>query len=121
MQKLINLLLNCFYGENICEDVTEDCSCKSGLWLSTEYDLNVLDYLSLPVGEFIVELKQDEGLECETDSKSTMPANLDSFVLSKSNGICNNFLHEISGCKTNYIFHTDTNNLYIEKTLDCFG
>ena len=38
---------------------------------------NIGNYL--PISEFIVRLKQDGGLECETNIKNTMPAHLGSF------------------------------------------
>ena len=42
-QKLVKLLTNSSYGENFRQDITEEYECKSGFWLSTEYDEIVLD------------------------------------------------------------------------------
>ena len=63
--------------------------------MSTEYDEKVLDYWWLAIGEYLVKLKQDDGLECESELKSTMPARSGSFILSNSKRIMNNFIREI--------------------------
>ena len=49
-----------------------------------EYDENVLDYLKLPNGNYIVKLKKDNGLEGDNDVKNTLPSHLGGFVLSNS-------------------------------------
>ena len=46
--------------------------------------VRVLDYWRLPNRAYIVKLKQDEGLECETHLKYTMPADLGIFILGSS-------------------------------------
>ena len=44
-----------------------------------------------------------------------MPALLESFILSNSGTILNSFIREINGLKTNDVYHTDTDSVYIEK------
>ena len=68
----------------------------------------------MPNGEYIVNLKQDDGLECDTDLKNTMPAHLGSFILSNNKRIMNDFIREINGLKNN-VYYTDNDSLYIEK------
>ena len=68
----------------------------------------------MPNGEYIVNLKQDDGLECDTDLKNTMPAHLGSFILSNSKRIMNDFIREINAFKNN-VYYTDNDSLYIEK------
>ena len=82
--------------------------------MSTEYDERLPDYWRLSNGEYIVKLKQHEGLEGETDLKITMPADLGSVILSNKR-IINNFLREVYGLKNNNVYYTDTDSLYIEK------
>ena len=53
----------------------------------------------------MVEFQHDEVLECEIDSKSTMPAHLGSFILSNSKKIMNDFLPEPGGLKTNKMYY----------------
>ena len=43
MQKLVKLLRNTFYGEDIGKIITEDYKCKPDYWMSTEYVERVLD------------------------------------------------------------------------------
>ena len=85
------------------EDTTEEYKCKSENWMSIDYVERVLDHRSLSNGEYVVKVKQDERLKCETDLKSTMPVHLDSFTFSNSEKIMKNFLHEIDGFLTNYV------------------
>ena len=43
MQKLVTLLMNTLYGENIRKSITAEKNCKSDYWMSTEYDEIVSD------------------------------------------------------------------------------
>ena len=65
-------------------------------------------------------MKQDEGLECETDLKNTMPAHLGNFNSSNSKRIMTNFIREIDGSKTNNVYYTDTDSLYTEKNIEMY-
>ena len=42
MQLLVKFLMNSLYGESIRKDIEEKFSCKSELWMQTEYDERVL-------------------------------------------------------------------------------
>ena len=64
---------------------------------------------------YIVKLKEDDGLDSEIDIKNTMPSHLGSFILSNSKRIMNNFIRVIDGFKNNNIYYTDTDSLYIHK------
>ena len=101
MQKFLKLLRNSLYGENICNDISEEFKCTSEYWMSAEYDERVLDYWRLPNREYIVQLKQDDGLECEPDMNNTKPAHLGSFIFSNFKRIMQNFIREIDSFKTN--------------------
>ena len=83
--------------------------------MSAEYDERVLDYWRLPNREYIVKLKQDDGLECEPDMNNTKPAHLGSFIFSNFKRIMKNFIREIDGFNTYNAYYTDTNSLYIDK------
>ena len=63
MQLLVKLIMNSSYGEQIRKDIEESYQCKSEMWMMTEYDERVLDYQKINYGNYIVELKDDEGLE----------------------------------------------------------
>ena len=86
-QRLVKLLMNSVHEENKRKDRKEENSCNSEYWMSMDYDDRVLDYWRLPNGQYIVRLKQIEGLKCEKDLKNTMPAHLGSFYLTNSERI----------------------------------
>ena len=104
--------MNSQFGENREKDFREENSCKLKLWLSTDFDDRVSNYWRIPIGENFSGLKQDEGLECQTDLKNTMPAHLGSFVLNNSRRIMNNFAPEKNGFKFNKGYHTDTDGIF---------
>ena len=63
----------------------------------TEYDERVLDYQQIKHGNYIVKLKDDDGLEYEVKKLNTLPLQLAVFILSNSKRIMNNFIHTIDG------------------------
>ena len=65
MQLLVILSMNALYGEFLQKDITESYQCKSEMWMQTEYDERVLDYRKINYGNYIVKMKDDEGLEDE--------------------------------------------------------
>ena len=69
MQNLVKLMMNSLYGIHMCEDKIKFYICKTEHWMKTEFDENVLDYWKLPNGNYIIKLKQDDGLEIDYDLK----------------------------------------------------
>ena len=67
-----------------------------------EYDERVLDSEKNIYGNYIVKLKDDEGLEDEVKKVNTSPLQLAVFslFLSNSKRIMNNFIHAINGYYT---------------------
>ena len=65
MQFLVKLIMNSLYGEQIRKDIEESYQCKSEMWMMTEYDERVLDYLKINYGNYIGKMKDDEGSEDE--------------------------------------------------------
>ena len=100
MQGLVKLIMNSLYGVQIRKDINQSYKCKSQHWMETEYDENVLDYRKSPNGNYIVKIKEDDGLEDNNDVKITMPSHLGAFILSNSKRIMNNFVGEINGFLT---------------------
>ena len=107
--------MNSLFGEQIRKDFGESYQCKSEMWMMTEYDERVLDYQKINYGNYIVRMKDDEGLEDEVKKVNTMPLRFGSFVLSNSKRIMNNFIHAFDGFYTNDVYYTDTDSLYIEN------
>ena len=119
MQLLVKLIMNSSYVEQIREDIEESYQCKSEMWMMTEYDERVLDYQKIIYCNYIVKLKDDEGLQDEVKKVNTMPFHLGAFVLSNSERIMNKFIHAIDGFYTNDVYYTDTDSLYIERKHWC--
>ena len=65
MQLLVKLIMNSLYGEQIRKDIRKSFQCKSEMWMMTEYDERVLDYQRIDYGNYIVKMKDDEGLQDE--------------------------------------------------------
>ena len=76
--------------------------------MMTEFDERVLDYQNLTYGIYIVETKDDDGLQGERKKVNKMPLHLDAFVLSNRKRKMNIFIHAIDGFYTNGVFYTDT-------------
>ena len=115
MQLLVKLIMNSLYGEFLRKDILESYQYKSEMWMMTEYDERVLDYQKINHGNYIVKMKDDEGLEDEVKKVNTLPLQLAVFILSNSKRIMNNFRHAIDGFYTNDVYYTDTDSLYIES------
>ena len=62
--------------------------------METEYDDNVLDYWRLPIGNYILKMKKDDGLDDDSDNKNTLSSHLGAFILSNSKRNLNKFIRE---------------------------
>ena len=63
MQLLVKLIMNSLYGEQMRKYIEESYQCKSEMLMMTEYDERVLDYPKINFGNYIVKMKDDEGLQ----------------------------------------------------------
>ena len=115
MHVLVKLIMNSLYGEQIRKDNEESYECKSEAWMMTEYDERVLDYQKNNHVNYIVKMKDDDGLEDEVKKVKVKPLHLGAFVLSYSKRNMNNFIHAIDGFYTNDVYYTDTDSLYSEN------
>ena len=115
MQLLVKLIMNALYGEFLRNDITECYECKSEACMMSEYDERVLDYHKINDGNYIMKLKDDDGLEFDVEKVNTLPLQLAAFLLSDGKRILNNFIHAIIGFYTNYVYYTDTDSLYNER------
>ena len=86
-------------------------------WMETEYHDSVLGYWRLPNGNYILNLKKDDGLDGDNDIKNTWPSLFGAFILANSKRIRSNFIREINGFSNISIYSTDTDSLYIEKNI----
>ena len=115
MQLLVKLIMNALYGEFLRKEILESYQCKSEMWMMTEYDERVLDYQKINHGNYIVKLKDGDGLEDEVKKVNTLPLQVAVFILSNSKRIMNKFIHAIDGFYTNDVYYTDTESLHIES------
>ena len=115
MQLLVKLIMNALYGEFLRNEILESYKCKSELWMMAEYDGRTIDYEQITNGNYIVKLKDDEGLQDEVKKVNTLSLQVAVFILSNSKRIMNNFIHAIDGFHSNDVYYTDTDSLYIEN------
>ena len=115
MQLLVILIKNDLYEEFLREDILENHECKSEAWTMSEYDERVLDYQKINHGEYILKLKDDDGLQDQVKRVNTLPLQLAAFILSNSKRIMNNFIHGTKGFYTKDVYYTDCDSLYVEK------
>ena len=107
--------MNSLYGVQKRRHINESYHCKSEIWMKTEFDEDVLDFWKLPIGNYIVKMKKNDGLDDDCDIKNTLPAVLGAFILSNSRRIMNQFIREVNGFYEKNIYYTDTDSLYIKK------
>ena len=110
MQLLVKLIMNALYSEFLRKDFLESYQFKSEMWMMTEYDERVLDYRKINHGNYIVKLKDDDGLEGEVKKVNTLPLQLAVFILSNSKKIMNKFIHAIDGFYTKDVYYTDSDS-----------
>ena len=79
MQMLVKIIMNSLYGEQIRKDIEESYQCRSEMWMMTDYDERVLDYQKINCGNYIVKMKDDEGLRHEVKRVNTMPFHFGAF------------------------------------------
>jgi hypothetical protein len=115
MQTLVKLMLNSLYGKTIQKDINKEVHIWSEATLREKFDERVVDYSRLPCGKYIVELKEEDGVDVEEDKKGFTPSHLGVFILSYSKRIMNNFIRAIDGFYNPVIYYTDTDSLYIHK------
>ena len=78
--------------------------------METEYDENVLEYWNVPSRNYIVKLQKDDGLDCDSDVKNTLPSHLVAFILSYIERLMNNFIRETNRFYNSSVYY----DLYIE-------
>ena len=103
--------MNSLYGVQIRKDINDFHKCKSQQWMATEYDDNILAYWRLPIGNFTVIFKKDDGLGGDNNVKFTLPSHLGAFIFSNARRIMNNFIREVNGFYKNIINYGDTDSL----------
>ena len=104
--------MNSLYGVQIRRDINESYFCEQETWVKTELDEIVLDYWKLTYGNYIVKIKNDDGLDDDCDIKNTLPAVFGAFMLGNFRRNLNKFIREINVFYNNNIYYTDCDSLY---------
>ena len=81
MQLLVKLIMNAFYGEFLRKVITESYQCNSEKWMQTEDDERVLDYQKINYGNYIVKMKDDDGLEDEVKKSQHFTTTISCFYI----------------------------------------
>ena len=119
MQGLVKLVMSGIYGVQIRKDIDQSDKCKSQHWIEIEYDDNVLDYWKIPIGNYIVKFKKDDGLDGDNDVKNALPSPLGAFLSRNGKRIMKKFMREVNGFYNNSIYYGDTDSLFIEEKSEC--
>ena len=115
MENLVKIIMKSLYRVQIRKNIDQFCKCKSEHWMQTEYDENELVYRKLPNGNYLVKLKNDDGLDGDNDVKNTLPSYLGAFILSNSKRMMISFIKQVNGFYNNSLYYGDTDSLYKEK------
>jgi hypothetical protein len=137
-EDLIKLLLNSLYGKTVQKDVNTEICVWSSNYLEKNYDDLIMSRCKISeasaTGEamWIVQRKKEkENVDVsKQDSKNgiitsskkenkcrDVPHHLGSYILSHSRRIMNNFILAIDGFKKPNIAYSDTDSIYIKKSL----
>ena len=83
--------------------------------MKNEYDVTVNDWFPVKNGNFMVRIKDKEGVDDEGISKKIIspPLLSKSFILSHSKRLLNDVISALDGFKTHKIHYSDTNSVYI--------
>ena len=76
--------MNSLYGQAIGKHINEENLKRSENWLVNYNNERVVDYESLPSGEYNNKYKSDPGIDKIVDVEKSMPSNLGISVLSRS-------------------------------------
>ena len=85
--------------------------------MKTEYDDRVKDYIPLKNGNYLVNVKDHNGVDDNGVSKKvhSQPFQFGSLILSLSKMLMNDVILALDGFKNHKIYYGDTDSVYIHK------
>ena len=85
--------------------------------METEYDDRVKEYIPLKNGNYLVNVKDHDGVDDNGMSKkvNSQPFQFGSLILSHSKRLMNDVILALDGFKNNKIYYGDTDSVYIHK------
>ena len=117
LQDMCKEISNGTYGGCIRCDIHEILKCVSENWMKTEYDDRVKEYIPLKNGNYLVNVKDHNGVDDNGVSKkvNSQPFQFGSLILSHSKRLMNDVILALDGFKNNKIYYGDTDSVYIHK------
>ena len=108
---------NSVYGGCIRRDIEEYYKCATQSWMKDEYDDSVIKWFPLKNGSIMVKIKDKEGVDDESLSKTinSQPYHLGSFIISHSKKLMNDVILASDGFKNIKIYYGDTDSIYIHN------
>src|SRR5438093_9557145 len=115
---LIKLLMNSLYGKTVQRDIKHQFNIWSEATLKENFDETIMDFQQIKSGMYVVQKKEDSGLDCVKARKRgnktrDVPTHLGAFILAHSRRIMNNFIIEIDGFKNLVVYYSDTDSIYV--------
>ena len=117
LQLMCKDTVNGGYGSCIRQDITENYKCVTEIWMNTEYDDRVKNYIPLENGNYLVNIVDHEGVDDNGISKkiNSQPFQFGSMILSHTKRLMNDVILTLDGFKNNKIYYGDTDSVYIHK------
>ena len=114
---LCKKISNGTYGGCIRCDIHDVLRCVSETWMKTEYDDRVKEYIPLKNGNYLVNIKDHDGVDDNGNSKkvNSQPFQFGSLILSHSKRLMNDVILALDGFRNNRIYYGDTDSIYIHK------
>jgi hypothetical protein len=120
---MVKLPMNGLYGRTIMKDINHTFHIWGESTLMRQYDENVMSLEQLKSGKYVVQRKQDIGVDVtksqykqqKTVNNQTreVPNHLGSYILAHSKRLMNDILETINAYKSPTLYYTDTDSTYI--------
>ena len=117
LQDVCKKTSNGTYGGCIRCDIHDVLKCVSENWMKTEYDDGVKDYIALKNGNYLVNVKDYDGVDDNGVSKkvNSQPFQFGSLILSHSKRLMNDSILALGGFKNKKIYFGDMDSVYFHK------
>jgi hypothetical protein len=113
--------MNSLYGKQVQKDNNHQFYIWSKQTLQNNFDDTIMDYHHLDSEMYVVQKKNDPGLDCKKENNKPktkeVPIHLGSFILAHSKRLMNNIILSVDGFKENVIYYSDTDSIYISLAL----
>ena len=117
LQDMCKKISNGTYGGCIRCDIRDVLKCVSENWMEANYDDRVKEYIPLKNGNYLVNVKDHDGVDDNGISKkvNSQPSQFGAIILSHSKRLMNDVILALDGFKNNKKYYGDTDSIYIHK------